>query len=180
MAQSSRDAAKEGVVMRNPPSVLLSVAVVLASASAARAQVVTAKEFVCMAKTTAAEAKFVFSKGRCVSKCFYDVWHSSVNSSDAGCRPPYGGATAQCINDTVLGLKGAENKFSAAIQKACVLSTGADCPECYDGGDCGVNGVAGERVSQAESEVGCSRSSPSMSARSTSATRSVPLSPRRA
>jgi hypothetical protein len=65
------------------------------------------------------------------------------------------GTTAQCINDTVLFLKGAENKFTAAIRKACdpTFKAGTDCPECYSGGDCSQSGEANDRVQNIEGQV---------------------------
>jgi len=120
-------------------------------AGAAHAQTLTALELKCQLKSATAEAKFVQGKFKCVSHCWYDYWHSGSMSSFADCLPPYGGETALCINDTLLGLKGVENKFSAAIVKACTPPPTRDCPECYSGGDC--TAEAGNRVGSVEGTV---------------------------
>jgi hypothetical protein len=120
-------------------------------AGAAHAQTLTALELKCQLKSATAEAKFVQGKFKCVSHCWYDYWHSGSMSSFADCLPPYGGETALCINDTLLGLKGVENKFSAAIVKACTPAPTRDCPECYSGGDC--TAEAGNRVGSVEGTV---------------------------
>jgi hypothetical protein len=130
---------------------LLSLAVVFGLASAPLAQTLTPLEFKCQLKSTTAEAKFTTAKLKCVSRCYYEYWHSGVMATYTDCLPPYGGETATCIDDTVLGLKGAENKFSAAILKACVYPSTADCPECYSGGDC--TAEAASRVGDVESQV---------------------------
>jgi hypothetical protein len=120
-------------------------------ASAAHAQPLTALELKCQLKSALAEAKFVQGKYKCVSKCWYEYWHSGSMSSFADCLPPYGGVTALCINDTLYGLKGVENKFSAAIVKACTPPPTRDCPECYSGGDC--DGEAASRVANVEGSL---------------------------
>ena len=111
--------------------------IVLSSvATASRAQTLTPLELKCQLGASKAEAKFVQGKLRCVQRCWYDYWHSGSMSSYADCLPPFGGATALCIDDTIAGLKGVENKFSYSILKVCAKPTGTDCPECYSGGDC--------------------------------------------
>ena len=115
------------------------------------AQTLTPLELKCQLKSAAAEAKFVQSKFRCVSHCWYDYWHSGSMSSYADCLPPYGGETALCINDTLFGLKGAENKFSTAVVNACTPPPTRDCPECYSGGDC--TAEASNRVTDVGSMV---------------------------
>ena len=120
-------------------------------AGSANAQAPTALELKCQLKSATAEAKFVKGKYKCVSKCWYEYWHSGSMSSFDDCLPPYGGVTALCINDTIYGVKGVENKFSAAILKACTPPPTRECPECYSGGDC--NAEAASRVAAAEDGI---------------------------
>jgi hypothetical protein len=130
--------------MRGPVLCLLAASVFFAGVRTTPAQTLTPKEFTCMVKSTArAETKFVTAKLKCVSKCFYEFWHSGENASDADCLPPYGGVTAACLTDA---LKGAESKFTYSILKDCVIASGADCPECYEGGNCTETGEASTRV----------------------------------
>jgi len=139
--------------MQNPSIVRapLVAGLVVLTVQAAGAQPITPLEFKCMAKTATAGSKFVASKLKCVAKCWYEYWHSGSMASYADCLPPYGGVTAQCIDDTVFGLKGAENKFSIAIVKACTPPPTSQCPECYSGGDC--TAEAASRVANDESQV---------------------------
>jgi hypothetical protein len=113
----------------------------------------TDAEFKCEAAADKAGAKFVGAKSKCIQKCLATAWKGLGPFSD--CYPPYAGSTGQCINDTVLGLKGAENKFSAAIRKACdpTFKAGTDCPECYDSGDCSTSGYATDQVANLEGQV---------------------------
>jgi hypothetical protein len=114
----------------------------------------TAAEFKCQQMVTKAGAKFVVSKMKCVSNCFKEFWAGEVPMSD--CIPPtYGGDTARCIDDTVSGTRGAENKLSNAITRACDPGTkpGTECPDCYGGGDCSASGFAAEHVADLESQV---------------------------
>ena len=113
----------------------------------------TDAEFKCEQKATQASTKFVASKSKCVSKCLTNFWKGVGSSAD--CFPPYGGTTAQCIDDTVLDLKGAEDKFRDAIRKSCdpTLKSTLDCPECYSGGDCSAAGYAGDYVQTIEGQV---------------------------
>ena len=127
---------------------LLAVGVVVLFGGAGHAQTLTALELKCQLKSTQAEAKFVQGKFKCVSKCWYEYWHSGSMSPFDDCLPPYGGATALCINDA---LKGVETKFSAAIVKACTPPPTRDCPECYSGGDCAAE--ASSRTTSVESGV---------------------------
>ena len=122
-------------------------------------------EFKCEAKATAASTKFVGAKAKCVSKCLQNFWKGLVPEGD--CLPPYGGATLQCIDDSVLDLKGAEDKFRDAIRKSCdpTLKVGLECPSCYNSGDCSPSGYAGDYVQTIEGQVdsfvpgvGCERS----------------------
>src|SRR5262249_1568483 len=41
--------------------------------------------------------------------------------------------------DTVLGVKGVQNKFEATVTKTCLTGPGANCPECYGAGGCDVS-----------------------------------------
>jgi hypothetical protein len=110
-------------------------------------------QFKCEQSVDKAGAKFVGAKSKCIQKCLANFWKGAGPSGD--CFPPYAGPTAQCINDTVLGLKGAENKFSAAIKKACDPATkaGTECPTCYNSGDCSQSGYAGDQVQNIEGQV---------------------------
>lgn len=136
--------------MRNRSLVrsLLIAGVVASIPSVGRAQSLTGLELKCMLKTGMSEAKFVQYKFRCVSKCWYEYWHSGANSPFDDCLPPYGGATAVCISDA---LKGAEVRFSSAIVKACTPAPTRDCPECWSGGDC--NQEAESRVNNVEAQL---------------------------
>src|SRR6185369_274457 len=129
---------------------MLSAAVLLLFVPLAFGQVTDA-EFKCEQAVDKAGAKFVGAKSKCVSKCLTTFWKGDGPSSD--CFPPYGGVTAQCIDDTVLNLKGAEDKFGIAIKKACDPATkpGTDCPECYNGGDCVA--FANDQVANLEGQV---------------------------
>ncbi len=120
-------------------------------ARTAQAQMLSPLEFKCQLKTAASDAKFVSGKFKCVTHCWYDYWHSGSMSSYADCLPPYGGATALCIDDTILGVKGVENKYAATVLKACTPAPTRDCPECYSGGDCAA--AASDLVSTREGEV---------------------------
>ena len=95
------------------------------------------KEFACMSGRTKFASKFWLAKGKCVSKCLSNVWRGIEQENN--CLPPtFGGVTALCVNDTVFGSKGAENKFEAAVMKVCVTGPGADCPDCYAPDGCGL------------------------------------------
>jgi hypothetical protein len=119
----------------------------------ALAQSLTDAEFKCQAKTNKAGSKFVGKKAKCASKCMQNFWKGA--NPDTDCLAPYGGATSQCIDDTVLDKKGVEDKFRDAILKSCDPGTksSADCPECYSGGDCSASGEAGDRVQNIEGQV---------------------------
>jgi hypothetical protein len=114
----------------------------------------TDEEFKCEQAVSKGGAKFVSAKSKCVQKCLANYWKGLVPESD--CLPPYGGSTLDaCITDTVLGLKGAEDKFRITIQKKCDpgFKAGTDCPECYDGGDCSASGFAGNQVQNIEGQI---------------------------
>ena len=111
----------------------------------------TDAEFKCQTSVSKAGSKFVGAKAKCAAKCITNAGKSLEPFSDCF-GPSYGGPTATCIFDP---LKGAEAKFAAAIKKACDPATkpGADCPECYSGGDCSSSGEATNRVSNIEGQV---------------------------
>lgn len=96
----------------------------------------------CQTGGAGAIAKFVGAKQKCITKCEAGARKGSNPATD--CSPPYGGATATCINDP---LKGAEAKAVAAFQKAC----SKDCPECYSGGNCTTE--ANNRVTSTEAQI---------------------------
>ena len=131
---------------------LLAGVVSVALVGVASAQLSDA-EFKCQASTSKAGAKFVGAKAKCAAKCIANAGKNLNPYSD--CFAPYGGATAQCIDDTTLDLKGAEDKFRDAIRKACDpgFKAGTDCPECYSGGDCSTSGEATNRVQNIEGQV---------------------------
>jgi hypothetical protein len=110
-------------------------------------------EFKCEQNVDKAGAKFVAAKSKCISKCAVNAWKAIGTFAD--CFPPYGGNTALCISDTVLGLKGAEDKFRASIQKNCDpgFKAGTDCPDCYNSGDCSTSGYATDQVANIEGQV---------------------------
>jgi hypothetical protein len=113
----------------------------------------TDAEFKCEASASKAAAKFVGSKSKCIQKCSANAWKGLGPFGD--CFPPYAGTTAQCIDDTTLDLKGAEDKFRDAIRKACDpgFKVGTDCPECYNSGDCSTSGYATDQVANIEGQV---------------------------
>jgi hypothetical protein len=119
----------------------------------------TDAEFKCEKSVNKAGAKFVGSKSKCVQKCLANAWKGVNPFTD--CDPPsYGGTTAACIiTDPLKPGKSAEEKFAAAIAKACDDSADPthlklDCPECYTGGDCTIaTGEAGARVQNIEGQV---------------------------
>jgi len=114
----------------------------------------TDAEFKCAASANKAGTKFVGSKSKCVQKCLAGAW--KVNAGFGDCYPPYAGVTYECIvhNDLKPG-KSAEEKFSAAIAKACdeVANPKLDCPECYkaSSGDCATYAV--DRMLNIEGQV---------------------------
>jgi len=133
----------------------VSLALVGTAAAQPAAPAVNDVEFKCMVSTNKAGSKFVGAKSKCISKCLQTYWKG--DGPDTDCLPPsYGGATAQCIDDTSsLDKKGAEDKFRNAILKACDPATkaGTDCPECYSGGDCSTSGEATTRVQNIEGQI---------------------------
>ncbi len=112
------------------------------------------KQFKCEQAVDKFGAKFVSAKSKCIMKCLANAWKGVTPFSD--CNPPYGGATlSACITDTVTGLKGAEDKFRAAIVKACdpASNAAAECPTCYDSGNCTAAGFAGDQVQNIEGQI---------------------------
>jgi hypothetical protein len=116
---------------------------------------VNAAEFKCMASQSKAAGKFVGAKAKCVSKCLQNFWKGA--GVEADCLPPYGGTTFECIVTNPLKPgKSAEEKYAAAIKKACDPATkpGTDCPECFDANsDCGDSGYATNQVQNIENQV---------------------------
>lgn len=131
----------------------VSLALVGTASAQPASPAVTDAEFKCMASLSKGAGKFVGSKAKCVSKCLQNFWKGQGSNLD--CAPPYAGTTAECVNDTVLDKKGAEDKFRDAIRKACdpTFKPGTDCPECYSGGDCSNSGEATNRVQTVEGQV---------------------------
>jgi hypothetical protein len=135
-------------------AIMLAGAATLLAAPMVFAQPATDAQFKCEAAASKAATKFVGAKAKCVSKCLANFWKGTVPESD--CLPPYGGSTLNaCITDTVLGLKGAEDKFRTSIQKACDpgFKAGTECPTCYNSGDCSAGGYAGDQVQNIEGQV---------------------------
>ena len=132
-------------------SALLAV-VGLALGSVAAAQLTDA-EFKCQRSVSQAGSRFVAAKAKCTMRCIGNAAKGVNPFSD--CFVPYGGATAECIDDTVLDANGAEDRFRDAIRRACDpgFKVGADCPECYDGGDCSTDGEAVDRVQRHEGQL---------------------------
>ena len=88
----------------------------------------TRQQLRCQTGTGRILARFARAKTRCVAKCLAMARRAGGPFTD--CSPPYGGATAACIEDPE---KGAEAKARAKIARAC----SKDCPSCYaTGGNC--------------------------------------------
>jgi hypothetical protein len=121
----------------------------LGLAGAGAAQALTDAEFKCQAKVSKAATKFIAAKGTCARRCVGEAARALHPWAD--CAPPFAGAMAECV----AGPTGAEAKFEAAIMNACDPSTraGTDCPECYDGGDCGIGGEASDRMQNVEGQL---------------------------
>jgi hypothetical protein len=103
-------------------------------------------EFKTEGKASKAAAKYVGALTKCAVKCYTGAWKPTPTNPFSDCVDPFGGATATCIDDPIL-LKGANNKYDAAIVKAATPPAGA-CPSCYDGGDCSLGGYATTRQQQ--------------------------------
>jgi hypothetical protein len=130
-----------------------------ALASVAAAAPLTDAEFKCQQGVSKSGAKFVAAKAKCASKCI-STFRKNVPGDGYDdindCYAPYGGNTLKCIvTDPLKPGKSAEEKFAAAIKKACdaVTKPGAECPACYSGGDCSDTGEANDRVQNVEGQV---------------------------
>jgi hypothetical protein len=77
----------------------------------------------CQLATAKALGKFQRVKTKCLVKC--DKRAAKGKDPEGDCLPPYAGKTADCV-------AAAEAKATEAIEVGCA----ADCPECYNGGDC--------------------------------------------
>ena len=140
--------------MRNlRQATMLAGAATLLLVPLAFAQLATDAQFKCEQNVDKAGAKFVAAKSKCISKCAVNAWKAIGTFAD--CFPPYGGNTALCIKDTVNGLKGAEDKFTASIRKNCdnTFKAGTECPTCYNSGDCSTSGYATDQVANLEGQV---------------------------
>jgi len=135
----------------------VSLALVGTASAQPAAPAVNDAEFKCMASQSKAAGKFVGSKSKCVQKCLQAFWKVGSVTPESDCLPPYGGTTAQCVDDTsVLNKKGAEDKYRDAIRKACdvTFKAGTDCPECFDANsDCSTSGYATNQVQNIEGQV---------------------------
>jgi hypothetical protein len=124
--------------------------------SVASAAPISDAEFKCQAGVSKAGAKFVAAKAKCASKCLTNARKPTPIGSPTDCFPPYAGFAQTCIiTDPLKPGKSAEEKFAAAIKKACDPATkpGAECPNCYSGGDCSDTGEANDRVQNIEGQV---------------------------
>jgi hypothetical protein len=142
---------------------LLAGVVSLALSSVATAQLppdVNPVEFKCQQSANKFGAKYVGSLTKCATKCqqgFFKGDNVNYPGGSQDCYDaPYGGATATCVDTP---LKGANQKFTAALQKACdpAIKPTNDCPECYSaqggGNGCGLSGYAGTRQQDIENQV---------------------------
>jgi hypothetical protein len=134
---------------------LLGAVIAVAFGGVANAQLdpnLTAAELKCEAAVSKSGGKYVGSVSKCATKCQQGFFKGDLVNYPGGASdcydPPYGGATATCVGDS---LKGADVKFRLAIRKACDTALPGkatnDCPECYDaaggGNGCGDAGYAG-------------------------------------
>ena len=90
-------------------------------------------EFKCMANASKVGSKLVVSRMKCTSKCVSLIWKGLLADDPASCFvQPFSNAFMDaCVAN-------ADSKFLLGFRKRCdaSLSPGADCPECYGGGDC--------------------------------------------
>ena len=120
-------------------AVILAGAIVFhGSARATHTPDITDDESKCQLKASLSIAKFIFKKANCVDACQKKAFKNPAVLPD--CAPPYGGATAGCVQS-------AEGKYAGLIQSKC----GPDCPECYSGGNCQANADA--KIATAEAHV---------------------------
>jgi hypothetical protein len=122
---------------------------------------ISAGEFKCQQSNNKAGGKFVAGLSKCATKCQQGFFKGDVVNYPGGtgdCYAPYGGLAATCVDDPIL-LKGANNKFGAAIKKKCDTATNAtnECPTCYDeqGGNagCGDAGYVAAHVQDIGNQV---------------------------
>src|SRR5262245_29959433 len=104
----------------------------LGGAASASAEI-TPPEHNCQEKRSRSMAKYGKKVVKCGVRCQHDARRGHVPYSD--CFPPYGGTMSKCLYAPT---KGAQAKAVTAIRRACdpTVKRTADCPECYDGGDC--------------------------------------------
>jgi hypothetical protein len=84
----------------------------------------TSDECGCQTATGKAQATFVQSKQKCVTKC--EVGARKGKNPVTDCDPPYAGTTAACVD------KAEAKAISTGSKGKCAK----DCPECYSGGNC--------------------------------------------
>ena len=87
----------------------------------------TDDELKCQIGQTKTIGTFIASKAKCVIKC--EVGARKGKNPPVDCRPPFAGATAQCV-------AAVEQKATDGLVKVCAK----DCPECL--GDCSSTGAA--------------------------------------
>jgi len=118
----------------------------------------------CESNTGKTLAKFVGSKGKCISKCIGTLRKAAATDyspclpkcNTGGCSPviptSYSDtATNACIFDSV---KGAEAKSGTSVAKACNDLPGKDnCPECYSMAECSVSGALNPWIQTTEGDV---------------------------
>src|SRR5262245_31738686 len=111
-------------------SAMLIVGLVMATSATAE---ITPAENRCQAKLSKIMVKYGTSVAKCGVRCQRDARRGRVPYSD--CFAPYGGRMNACIYDPLIGK---QVKAVTGIRKACdpAIKPTADCPECYDGGDC--------------------------------------------
>jgi hypothetical protein len=106
-----------------PGLAVLAVLAATLPAFAGEVPLLTDDERACQQSTGKALGKLQSSLIKCLVKC--DKGAVRGKNPDSDCTPPYGGATVDCLAK-------ADAKATTAPVKKCT----ADCPDCYDGGDC--------------------------------------------
>src|SRR5262245_6506431 len=96
----------------------------------------TPDECTCQQNTGKAQGKFAYAKAKCIVKC--EKGERAGRNPGSDCDPPYGGTTAECVNK-------AEAKAVAKETKC------RDCPECYTGGNCTLDGT--NRTASTENQL---------------------------
>lgn len=112
------------------------LALTLMGPPSAGAQALNADECKCQTASGKAQGKFAAAKAKCVSKC--EAGERKGTNPGTDCVPPYAGTTAECVTK-------AEGKAAAKETKC------KDCPECYSGGDCTLDGT--NRTAETEGDV---------------------------